>query len=406
MMTPEIEFLGQPFADSGSAGQFLRANLVDPEVPRLTIVVAWARYSGLGRLRPELEAFLARGGELRAIVGVDAGGATAAGLRFVASISTEAYVYHHPGGGTFHPKLYLAEGPSRASLLVGSSNATAGGLFGNYEASLAIRFALPREEQAVALVSAREYIRRLLQETAVCLPLTNRLAEQLIADKRHQVSGSERGKAGGRAPSLGHQESGGGSTFGSPDAAMNGYPALSAEAAKELAVLESPSTTTSANPPGHGATGTGSTPSPPAVVTRRWFKRALKPSDAQQLSSSSPSASLTLVAGGHPINGQTYFRDAFFGDLNWTGDHGREVALVTAEVWVAGSPLGRKRMEVVYDPKFEAGENNRTTLLRWGQLQRYMLKNSQVGRIVTLERLADGGFRVTIARDATGPFLR
>jgi hypothetical protein len=143
-----LDFRGQPFDEDGTAGAFLRRALGDPELTAVTAAVAWARFRGLGRLTDALEAFRERGGFLRIIVGIDEGGATRPGLMAALTFFDEAYVFHDPSSRTFHPKIYLADGPRKAILLVGSSNATPGGLFANYEASLEATFELPRDEDA------------------------------------------------------------------------------------------------------------------------------------------------------------------------------------------------------------------------------------------------------------------
>jgi HKD family nuclease len=135
-VAPTLDFFGQPFSDEETTAAFLTATVEDPEIEVLTIVVAWARFRGLRRIKEALESFRARGGELRIILGIDEGGATRPGLMLALELATEAFVFHDPAGWTIHPKVYLGEGQRKAILFVGSSNATPGGLFGNYEASL------------------------------------------------------------------------------------------------------------------------------------------------------------------------------------------------------------------------------------------------------------------------------
>jgi hypothetical protein len=157
----------------------------------LSVVVAWVRFRGVARLKPELEAFRERAHSL-IILGLDEGGATRPGLFAALRGFSDAYVYHAPEAGTFHPKVYLAEGPSKASLFVGSTNMTPGGLYFNDEASLEAEFALPRETDEPALRDARAYIHRLLADTTTCRPLTEELIEELSSDPRYRVSGHER----------------------------------------------------------------------------------------------------------------------------------------------------------------------------------------------------------------------
>src|SRR5258708_16393235 len=98
-MVPVIRFSGQPSDDDTSAGEALRRLLTDPVITEITIVVGWVRYRGLGRLRTELAAFVARGGHSRIILGIDEGGATRPGLLGALRSFTEAYVFHDRSGG-------------------------------------------------------------------------------------------------------------------------------------------------------------------------------------------------------------------------------------------------------------------------------------------------------------------
>ncbi len=135
-------------------------------------------------------------------------------------------------------------------------------------------------------------------------------------------------------------------------------------------------------------------------VVRRWYKR-LRKSDAQQLPTSRPSASLTLVASGHAIDITTYFREVFFGGEQWTTDGSQETADIDCEVVVRGAPLGRMKMTVVHNPAFGSKQGNRTTMLRWGELQPYLRTNDLSGDMVSLEALAGGDFRVVFDSAAT-----
>jgi hypothetical protein len=192
-VVPVVRFLGQPSEDDdSSAGESLRLLLADPAITSVTIVVAWVRYRGLGRVRAELADFSARGGRSRIILGIDEGGATRPGLLGAMRRFTEAYVFHDRSGGTFHPKVYLGEGETKAVLRVGSSNLTPGGLFFNDEASLEVEFELPADAPEPALVGVHEYIDRLLADEAACKQLDEELIDQLVADPRYRVSATER----------------------------------------------------------------------------------------------------------------------------------------------------------------------------------------------------------------------
>ena len=114
-VAPSVRFRGQPFEDDKTTGAFLAEALADPGIESLTIVVAWARFGGLRRLEPEITAFRERGGSLRIVLGIDEGGATVPGLRVSIRLADEPFVFHDRTARTFHPKVYLAEGPRRRS---------------------------------------------------------------------------------------------------------------------------------------------------------------------------------------------------------------------------------------------------------------------------------------------------
>jgi hypothetical protein len=90
----------------------------------------------------ELRAFVAGGGKVRFVVGVDQHGTSREGLQdLLAALEGkgEAWVYHDEESyTTFHPKVYLLSGPGVARLIVGSANLTQGGLYSNDELSLAV----------------------------------------------------------------------------------------------------------------------------------------------------------------------------------------------------------------------------------------------------------------------------
>jgi HKD family nuclease len=251
-MAPIVRLHTQPSDDRDNMAELLRRHLTDPDIERVDAVVAWVRFRGLGRLRDEFAAFRDRG-QSQIILGIDEGGATRPGLFAALRNFSEAYVYHVRGAGTFHPKLYLATGPTRAHLYVGSSNITPGGLFTNDEVSLEVEFALPEDDAESGLVDAHSYIARLRADDAVCLRLDEQLIERLVGDPRYRVSGNERrtrppigaplpeGMEEDDVDETGEQAAEGADTppvFGTSQRTRPGAPALSPEARAELAELE------------------------------------------------------------------------------------------------------------------------------------------------------------------------
>jgi len=189
----ETSFVGQPFADGHDLHDFLEAVAADEAIMQLDVVVAWAKRSGLRRVRPYVETVCDRPGMARLIVGIDEGGATRQGLELAREVFSSVHVFHDNSWRTFHPKIYLAVGAKRARLLVGSNNLTAGGVFYNYEVALECTLALP-EDQGL-LDAVRAYIHRLYADGDVCKALDDDLFTELTTNPRYRVGDEDAGRA-------------------------------------------------------------------------------------------------------------------------------------------------------------------------------------------------------------------
>lgn len=123
--------------ERSQALEFIRDAVAKPHVRRGRIVVAWAREAGVGLLYTAIKEQL-RNVDL--VVGMAGRGTSAEAIAQLRSIARRVYVYHKHHRQTFHPKVYLFDSgetlPAHATLLVGSSNLTAGGLVQNTEGNL------------------------------------------------------------------------------------------------------------------------------------------------------------------------------------------------------------------------------------------------------------------------------
>lgn len=107
------------------------------KIERVRIIVAWARVTGVGLL------FDALGGKesvAEVIVGMSGGATSAEALAHLRARCAGLYVFHKHHRQTFHPKIYCLDTggrhPNQATLIVGSSNMTGGGLFSNIEGNV------------------------------------------------------------------------------------------------------------------------------------------------------------------------------------------------------------------------------------------------------------------------------
>jgi HKD family nuclease len=144
---------------SGNVASLLATELRAGRWSRFTAIVAFARMSGVGQVEPDLSAFTSGGGRADLTIGTDLRGTTYEAawylMNAVAPTGRVLLASSEPAA-TFHPKIYVfsdadpsdpdvsgaLKRSTEASAVVGSSNLTGGGLFGNDEASLVWRPAL------------------------------------------------------------------------------------------------------------------------------------------------------------------------------------------------------------------------------------------------------------------------
>lgn len=104
---------------------------------QLTIMVAYAKLSGVYRISPYLEKFRNNGGSIRCVVGIDQQNTTYDALSQLLQLANEVYIFHSESvSQTFHIKCYWLSGKNICWYAIGSNNLTAGGLFSNYELSI------------------------------------------------------------------------------------------------------------------------------------------------------------------------------------------------------------------------------------------------------------------------------
>lgn len=425
----QVRFLAQPFADGRDLRDFLSAVGTDVDLMQLDVVVAWAKRSGLSRLQPHLETIRDRGGHARLVVGIDEGGATRQGLELARALFDNVHVFHDRSGRTFHPKIYLATGEVAARLLVGSHNATAGGVFFNYEAGVESVLTLPDDDDL--LESVQDYIARLYADTDLCKDLTDAVLAEMVANPRYRIGDEDaRRRATPRAnepeeldsdvdladgaPPVGPVPS----IFGTSTESKRTDPGTVGGTKKATAKKASDATGAHAKkaaPAKKASAGASSTSQPSAAageLEKRWFKK-MSHSDAQQPKTlkSNVKGVLTLNKNRvHPIDTSTYFRTDFFDGLAWTtsgtGADQKDEANIVAEVVVDDTSIGSHTFTLDHAVSRISGQNNSPTWLHWGNFGQFLRGHDRVGGYVTIERLQDGSFRVVIADQPAGPFVK
>jgi len=131
-----MELMNQPF--SGQLGDHLIKLLNSTDYHTLNIAVAFAKNSGVLRIKNSLQRFREQGGKVHVYVGVDLGGTSYEALTALLLHTDSLNVVHSEGGQTFHSKIYQFSGKNNGLLVVGSHNLTGGGLWTNFESSVHI----------------------------------------------------------------------------------------------------------------------------------------------------------------------------------------------------------------------------------------------------------------------------
>ena len=294
--------------------------------------------------------------------------------------SDDMWIYRDASGGTFHPKLYVFRGASRACVIVGSSNVTRGGLYDNYEASMLLTLRRPADDGMLTSVDA--YLDLLRDQSETCLEVTDELLERLNASAVVQDEDAHRDSAGAdsesAAPAL---------PFGRPTAKKTKVTVASVSARRARSLRPRP---------GRTAAEASS-----EQIASRWFKK-LAASDAQQppRGGTNITGLLRLTKSVFQIDQTTYFRRVLFGKANWsrTKVTGRpaEEAHLSFDVRVGNRFLGRRRLRVDHAAHREAQQRNVTTVLHWGPLGQLLRGESFVGQWVVIDQTTAGRYGLTI----------
>ena len=132
-----MELMNQPF--TGQLGDRLIELLDSSDYHTLNIVVAFAKNSGVNRLKDSFENFRKRGGIVNVYVGIDMGVTSYDALTALLLNTDSLNVVHSQNQNqTFHPKIYQFLGKEKGLMVVGSHNLTGGGLWTNFESSMFI----------------------------------------------------------------------------------------------------------------------------------------------------------------------------------------------------------------------------------------------------------------------------
>jgi HKD family nuclease len=165
-----MKLMNQPF--NGQLGDQLIKLLDSPNYHTLNIVVAFAKNSGVLRIKNSLEKFRKRGGKVNAYVGVDLEVTSYEALTALLLCTNSLNVVHSEKGQTFHTKIYQFLGKEKGIIVVGSHNLTGGGLWTNFESSAHISLDMSNSEDIEMLRVQEDYFKSLASLKDSFMPIT------------------------------------------------------------------------------------------------------------------------------------------------------------------------------------------------------------------------------------------
>lgn len=165
-----MELMNQPF--SGQLGSRLIELLESSDFHTLDIAVAFAKNSGVLRIKDSLRKFREGGGKVNVYVGVDLGGTSYEALTTLLLHADTLNVVHSERGQTFHSKIYQFSGKNNGLLVVGSHNLTGGGLWTNFESSVHIPTDAANANEMAIHKEVDDYFRELISLKSSLMPIT------------------------------------------------------------------------------------------------------------------------------------------------------------------------------------------------------------------------------------------
>lgn len=357
-----ISTVSQPETQLGNeVSELLERHVV---YTRIVFVSAFVALRTILRMRERLHDQMGNGARLRLIVGIDLGGTSREVLDELLRWNCETFVFHNTiARATFHPKVYLFESATAATLFIGSNNLTDGGFYTNYEAATRYDFELPADGAeydrlvgplAPFLEPHGPTVQQLNAQLIETLVARGELPSEADARKARREKARGRKALGGDAPS---------SPFSAapvplppllPYVVRNEEP-VDEEVANEI--IETAQVTEV----------------PTGVLV---WKKILTKSDASDVKNGThPKGQVVLSRAdfehspGRLIDQMTYFRN-LFRDFHWEHENGKhadqEHTFARFRVVIRRRDYGVHNLEISHKPSGEAGQRNSPTVLRWG----------------------------------------
>ncbi len=374
-----ITTITQPESQLGNEiGELLESDVV---YSRIVFVSAFVGLRTILRLRDLLLRHVDNGTNLNFTLGIDLGGTSREVLDELLRWDCETFIFHNTiARATFHPKAYLFETATTATLFIGSNNLTDGGFYSNYEAAVRYDFDLPNDEN--------EYERLLTPlnpfvnpQGATVKPLDAGLIQTLVA--RGELPSEAEAKQNRREQKQRRNQ-------GRRDIPNSPF----APVATHLPPLLPPHLRTE-EPANPQIPAPQEEPEPNTTPVRRpdgvlvWQKSITASEALQTNEGSAHVGSMRLTQAGfvdtmgQRIRQTSYFR-RLFADYHWEPETGRhrnedqEHTFIPMRLIIRGRDYGTHNFEISHKPSGEADQHNFTTAMRWGREFNPIIQQSNI----------------------------
>ncbi|MBW8283104.1 MAG: phospholipase D family protein [Rhizobium sp.] len=370
------------------------------DVRKIVFVSAFVALRSVLRLRDIVLFHKEEGASVKIIVGIDLGGTSKETLEEIMLWSCDSYVFHNPNPrSTFHPKIYLIEKKKDATLFVGSNNLTDGGFYTNYEVASKYRFKLPAELSVLKkfvspvadLMEPKEgdLVKKLTKALINVLSQRGDLPTE-VEVRRRKRDARRTSKSEGPLP---------------PNPFTAQAPPSPPLLPKHLRDHDAPGIKAPPEP-----LTTAPTPVVAGVTGALVWRKVLPATDALQVNPGSKHVGgvrLTQAKFESPHGGlidQTQYFRQLFSDYEWEQETGRKRAsdqehtFVPMRLTIRGRDYGVHNFEIGHKPSGEAGQDNYTTILRWGRQLTPLIQDLNIeGATLSLyEGDEEGGFLIDI----------
>ena len=396
----DIKIITQPFDQFGDSQTFGNKVMeilssTDNVFDHIWLISAWVNQTTIRRLYHSLEVLRDNGTQIHIYFGINFQGTYEEAIRSIYSLNVDSRVIYNPTyQSTFHPKIFIFQGPTISHVFIGSNNLTEGGLYRNYEATTWMCFSFP-EDQAIyddiigqlsGFLEPNESIIANLNEDLIQLLIQ----ENLVASRNEIFENRRRAR-------IQEEE----------------VESLNDDNPNPINDRQLPFQTVSIpNAPAIGETINNITHVPAEVDIIEfgdlvWRKRNLPSSDVQS-QSGNPTGGLRLTQARFRVDNSiidqtTYFRNTVFNNGNWATNQfpplPRETIRITADLIILGLSYGIHELTVSHKPSGEANQGNYTTMLHWGHLGEIIRELNLVGKTFELYRTPNDpniDFRIVI----------